>query len=371
MLDKQNNWLLTILLVIIVFIGPRFPDKIPDPILKLFLNSYFRAVIVFISIYSIQFNIYISIIITLIFLVLLNKVENSFLFELFLDKYNKNNELFKDFNKEDDLLIKYPEKSKKCLKTIHNQFPCNNLDKNKKCCVNSNYDIFVKDKDNKTENITLFMNNDDTSKSIKNIENWCKNYLSEGSENIDFNCKNKEIRQKCESILKDCSYNKWNKMSNIIQNKKEDNLDFSGTCGAIDKNIHNQVCFDLYPKKNKCKRFNKDDCIKNKKDCFYIENNDFMNSKIKKNNSIYRCKIPKNEHNLPKHCFPVKLYKDTCGNVGMGCWVKEEDVEIKQDYKVNNIPKISYKNTPVFFDNPSISYNPGNSIGNISYNMCK
>ena len=58
---KHTYWLLIILVVGLVFLSPRFPDKIPDPILKVFLNPYFRAFVVFISIYLIQFNIYLSI----------------------------------------------------------------------------------------------------------------------------------------------------------------------------------------------------------------------------------------------------------------------------------------------------------------------
>lgn len=380
MLDKENNWLCMILLLLIVFFGPRFPDKIPDPVLKLFLNPYFRTFIVFISIYSIQYNIYLSIIVTLIFLIVLNKIENSFLFELFLDKYSRNNELFIDMNEEviDEIFNKFPKKVEKCYQNIKQEFPCNNLDKNNKCCTNINYDLFVKDKENKTENVTLMMNEEmekNSKEGINNIKNWCKNYLDQGSENIDFNCKNKEMLDKCKKIVNNCDISKWKTINELLNPPKEDNLDFSGTCGAIDKNIHNQVCFDLYPRKNKCKHLDKDQCIRNKKDCFYIENNEFMNSKIKKNNAIYRCKIPKKESDLPKNCFPVKLYKDTCGNVGMGCWIKEEDIEpeIKPVFKVKNIPEISYKkeDTSIFTDQPTISYNPGNSLGNITYTSCK
>ena len=65
MVDTTDNNILIftiiITLVFLVFIGPKFPDRLPDPVLKLFLNPYFRAIVVFVSIFSIQFNIYFSI----------------------------------------------------------------------------------------------------------------------------------------------------------------------------------------------------------------------------------------------------------------------------------------------------------------------
>ena len=339
--NKNFLSMLVIIIVFLVFIGPKFPDRFPDPVLKLFLNPYFRALIVFVSIYSIQFNITFSILITLIFFIIMNRIENSFLFELFLSGYQEHldsfvgsNQNYEEMSDQDSGLVysRNRDKVKKCTNYVVDKFPCNNKNKNDQCCENLNYDQFVKDDNGNAKNVTLFMNqeiaNSDEYKNmngINNINQWCQNYINDdGKSTIDLGCKNKELIKKCKQINQICDYNKW-EPKKVVQ---EDEL--TGTCALPCKNLHDQVCFDINPKNDKCKNFNKQQCIKNKKDCFYIENNQFINSKVKSGNSTFKCKIPDKNDQLPKNCFPVKLYKDSCGNVGMGCWVKSSEVEPKQ-----------------------------------------
>ena len=145
------------------------------------------------------------------------------------------------------------------------------------------------------------------------------------------------------------------------------------------------MCFDINPKNDKCKNFNKQQCIKNKKDCFYIENNQFINSKVKSGNSTFKCKIPDKNDQLPKNCFPVKLYKDSCGNVGMGCWVKSSEVEPKHEdpeqehepSEETSLPvkpiKILYPNKrdgKLFSDMPTVNYRTADNVGSIINKTC-
>lgn len=383
--NKVLFGLFIVIIVFLVFIGPKFPDRLPDPLLKLFLNPYFRAFIVFISIYSIQFNIYFSIIITLIFFIMMNKIENSFLFELFLSGYQKHVDHFIDMeqNSETDSNIYQDnvDKADKCSKYVKDEFPCNNLNKNGSCCENVNFDQYVRDDNGNSKNVTLFMNKEiDNSKEsqdisgINNINTWCQNYIDDSSPNkVDVGCKNKKLLERCRKINKICDPKKWVPTTS----KKQDEL--TGTCGAPCSNIHNQVCFDIKPNSNKCKNFNKQECIKNKKDCFYIENNQFINSKVETSNATYRCKIPKKNEDLPKNCFPVKLYKDSCGNVGMGCWVKEDDIESppiqESETSLQSKPmRIVYprnKDDKVFHNIPSVTYRTADNVGDITNKTCQ
>ena len=346
----QSYYFLIIFIVLLVFMAPRFSDKLPHCMLKLFLNPYFKVLVVFLAIYSIKFNIFLSISIALIYLLVINRLENNVLFELFLsentnidhfDNYNQvlDPQQYTSENKDDDdeddgdddgtdpNSAYYGSKEMlTCLNTVNDYFPCNNRKKDRSCCESINYDIKIKNNKGNTENITLFMNKQLENKNmtgIKNIHHWCKNYVAskDPSSGLKYGCSDKSLTSKCEKILSKCQFIK-------PKSTPKKQYDFSGTCAAVDENIHNQVCFDLDPKQDKCKSLNKDQCIKNKNDCFYIENNQFINSKLRKNNSIYKCKIPKAEEPLPQNCFPIKLYKDTCGNVGMGCWVKDRDIPV-------------------------------------------
>jgi hypothetical protein len=391
--NKKDNSIYFVIIIIIalVFIGPRFSDKIPLPLLKLFLNHYFRVLIVFFAIYMIQYNIFLSILITLIFLILMNKIENNVLFELFLNsQQNLTVDHFNDYNQvldpvdnlDDEEYYEYDTYSAyngskemlQCMNTINDHFPCNNRNGGRNCCENTNYDVMIKDKNGDTKNMTIYMNKQLENKNmqgIKNIHKWCKiyNQSKNPQSKLDIGCTKDSLVNKCKEIMTKCNFVK-------PPIKPKTQYDFSGTCGAVDENIHDQVCFDIDPKQNKCKKLDKDQCIKNKKDCFYIKNNQFINSKIRKDNNIYKCKIPKAEEPLPDNCFPIKLYKDTCGNVGMGCWVKDKEIPKVSPEKPKPIPykpKIKiYKKTDKIVNKhlPTINYRTPNNIGNIINKSC-
>lgn len=400
MSSSQNThslYLFIIVVIILVFIAPRFTDRLPHCMMKLFLNPYFRILIVFLSIFLVQYNIFLAIIISLVYIVVMNRLENNILFELFHNENFITNQIdhFNDFNQVDDPIddpidddddiddeedIELDNHSYQgskemltCLNNINDHFPCHNRTKNQKCCESPNYDIMIQNDNDEPENVSLYMNKQLENKDmtgIKNIHKWCKNYIHSHPcpSNIKYGCQKDSLRSKCIDIVKKCRF--------VRPKPKKRQTEFSGTCGVIDENIHNQVCFDIDSKLDKCKSMNKEQCIQNKKDCFYIENNQFINSKIRKDNSIYKCKIPKEDDKLPKNCYPIKLYKDTCGNVGMGCWVKDQDIPepVLEDIQTRPpMPNIHlYKrdaNTRDF--NSKIDYTAPNSMGVISNSTCR
>lgn len=385
MFKISNLSVLVIFLLIIVFIVPRYTDSLPYPLIHLFINPYFRALIVFLAIYTVQYNLTFSILVTLVFLIILNQVQNRFLFELFLENYQNNIDNFRDLAQEEDDVPKslkdYAEDKKdkdkyinnsqfveKCLATIKQKFPCNRKNING-CCPSPNLDIMARDELGKTKNITVFMNKlvekaeeEHSMNPIETAKKWCSDYLEENSDGLGNDCKNDRVIGHCKKIIGDCEIKRWSKP------KKKKYPELSGTCAIIDDNIEKQVCFDIDPKKNKCRNLNLAECKQNKKDCFYLNNHQFINSKVKKYDKMYKCNIPKSDDDLPKNCFPVKLYKDNCGNVGMGCWVKAEDIDYDDDEPDKEPPKIlSYKSgDDVPEKNPTVNYRTGNHIGFIN-----
>ena len=106
---------------------------------------------------------------------------------------------------------------------------------------------------------------------------------------------------------------------------------------------------------------------------------------LKSGNSTFKCKIPDKNDQLPKNCFPVKLYKDSCGNVGMGCWVKSSEVEPKQhEHEQEHQPseetslpvkpiKMIYPNKrdgKLFNDIPTVNYRTADNVGSIINKTC-
>lgn len=129
-----------------------------------------------------------------------------------------------------------------------------------------------------------------------------------------------------------CDIEKWNKDQKYCKKPPKKPKTFSGTCAKVDNNIQDLACFSKTPDNHAfCRKLNFMDCHRNKDKCFYIKNNEFVNADMTKHKKKYTCKIPNEHEDLPPNCFPVKLYKDSCGNLGMGCWVKGEDESIPDE----------------------------------------
>ena len=90
----QNTYLFGLLALFITLYGPRLSPKLPEPIQELFEKTWFRAAVMFLAVYLAQRDFRVSLLVTVVFLVLMNIVQNTNVFETFLQNYEKNIEGF-------------------------------------------------------------------------------------------------------------------------------------------------------------------------------------------------------------------------------------------------------------------------------------
>jgi hypothetical protein len=73
----QNSYLFAVLSIFLTMYGPRLHPKLPEPLINLFDNALFRAVVLFMIVFLSSNNFQSSIVITVIFLVTMNLLHTS------------------------------------------------------------------------------------------------------------------------------------------------------------------------------------------------------------------------------------------------------------------------------------------------------
>lgn len=94
--NPKNSYLFGALALFVTVYGPRLSPKLPQPIQNLFENAFFRASVMFLAIYVAQRDIMVSLVVTIVFMVLMNVVQTTNVFETFLQNYERNIENFQD-----------------------------------------------------------------------------------------------------------------------------------------------------------------------------------------------------------------------------------------------------------------------------------
>lgn len=94
--NPKNSYLFGALALFVTVYGPRLSPKLPQPIQQLFENSFFRASVMFLAIYIAQRDIKVALVVTIIFMLLMNVVQNTNVFETFLQNYERSIENFQD-----------------------------------------------------------------------------------------------------------------------------------------------------------------------------------------------------------------------------------------------------------------------------------
>lgn len=92
--NPQNNYLFGLLVLFVTMYGPRLSPKLPEPILNLFSHPFFRGTVMFLAIYMAQHDFKVALLVTVSFMIVMNIVQNTNLFETFLQNYEKNMEGF-------------------------------------------------------------------------------------------------------------------------------------------------------------------------------------------------------------------------------------------------------------------------------------
>ena len=92
--NPQNTIIFGLIALFVTLYGVRLSPKLPDPVLKLFENKVFRAVVIFFIVYMADHDIHVSLLVTIAFMIITNSLQNSNMFETFLQNYERNMEGF-------------------------------------------------------------------------------------------------------------------------------------------------------------------------------------------------------------------------------------------------------------------------------------
>ena len=286
--NPKNSYIFGLLVLFATMYGPRLSPKLPEPVQELFEHTFFRGTVMFLAIYMAQHDLKVALIVTVIFMFLLNIVQNSNLFETFLQNYEKNMEGFTDNDTSNqcgpEVELTQNQKNTllngeiECINSIKQWFGCRNNQGAPLTASQQNAGL------NSSDNITVKMMNyandlasgQSSGKVVANeIKAWCPQVgkISKGNPHKE------RLQQGCNHLIDNdigkCVPSKWNAAeSGKAINMSSTVPDFyKGPCALINKDSRNQVyykpkCFDKNPG-NKCSGMSYSDCQTNKEGCFW------------------------------------------------------------------------------------------------------
>ena len=194
--NPKNSYLFGALALFVTVYGPRLSPKLPKPIQDLFENGFFRAAVMFIAIYVAQRDIKVALVVTIVFMVLMNVVQNTNVFESFLQNYERSIENFQDLT----------DSQQKCKSTLvqSGQAANSNTDSSVPAGTVKIHHGGTQYSDyNWSGNVTTQA--DSPGKGVQGIVDWCKTTQkgSIGSHNT-VNSAGYGVPQACDAIVRDC-----------------------------------------------------------------------------------------------------------------------------------------------------------------------
>ncbi len=319
--NPKNTYVFGLLVLFVTMYGPRLSPKLPKPIQKLFENSLFRSSIMFFAIYMAQHDIKVALIVTIVFMLLMNVVQNSNLFETFLQNYEKNMEGFagNQQNVCGPSISLTSSQSKKllkgerdCIDSIKQWFGCQGgkplttrQTKNKGLKGDSSDSI------NPDDNITLKMMNfakqmSENSKEGQHISDEIKNWCLQVPNMSNGNPYKERLAEACinttGSKVGKCNPSLWdaeNEGGAVHLSSAVPDF-YKGPCALINQDNTNQVfykpqCFDKKPN-GKCSQYSEGQCKSHGEDCFWMtDGGSFSTTSVK---------ADPNNPNLKLECIP-------------------------------------------------------------------
>lgn len=290
----QNTYLFGLLALFITLYGPRLSPKLPEPIQELFEKTWFRAAVMFLAVYLAQRDFRVSLLVTVVFLVLMNIVQNTNVFETFLQNYEQSIEGFAAAD------LTGPQQ--KCAQTIGQVFKGKDI---KLPETHSNLP--------ENDDLTTYMDtsskmalSDGNLDGINRARSWCQQFgnstAMHGVPDGD------KVVAGCQLIESSCNPDSW--LQDTEGSKVSVPKFYQGVCGPIKTDTKNWVvkkpqCFNRDTPESEssdCTQYSQGECQSHKDKCYWGDPiSGFKNSNVK---------IPGGNHSVV--CVPQHYPNTNC-----------------------------------------------------------
>ncbi len=370
--NPKNSYVFGLLVLFATMYGPRLSPKLPEPIQNLFEHTWFRGAIMFLAIYMAQHDLKTSLIVTIVFMVLMNIIQNSNLFETFLQNYERNMEGFVTSTSSNSscgptVTLTQDQKSKitdgeiGCINSIKQWFSCEKNSGKPLTAQETKNDSGDNTDDSFTQimmtNASRIANGNGASGVGEAVADDIKSVCDQAASIPSSNPYKERITEGCRNLtnptIGKCVPSIWeaDNEGKAVTAMQEVPEFYRGPCALVDRDVNNKVfykpqCFDKEPNGN-CGSKSLAQCKSSSDKCFWkTEGGSFSNTEVQPSGS---------QSSLKVNCIP-KQYNE--GNSSCG---------YDASYTVNAAKNSRKANPPCVQDT---QFNPGQDVPSMPSNSC-